>query len=234
MKKYLYWIPQENFKSVVDAVKALDMRLVGSKMTPCETLRTTQGKAIYASPSVFNRVCFRQGSWYRKSDRNGKYLLLTPSKLPENYDTFLDAEMTESNFKPDSLPTRNELISIVESEEYNDQKPEGWEKKTLLDAIMFKILFTVNRYWGWGDNLKTHWLNHRANHANFVSEKVTTEIDGEKVPYSVTENAGICSSCVEFFNIANTDKRKLVRACPGSITFGGAKKDIYLDIKPNR
>jgi len=30
------------------------------------------------------------------------------------------------------------------------------------------------------------------------------------------------------------DSRKLVRACPGAVTFGGAKRDIYYDIKPFR
>ena len=89
---------------------------------------------------------------------------------------------------------------------------------------------------GWhtrgGDNLKKHWLGHRANHANFLSKKVTTELDGEQVPYSVTGNEGVCSSCVEFFNVIEVDSRKLVRACPGAVTFGGAKRDIYYDIKP--
>jgi hypothetical protein len=107
-------------------------------------------------------------------------------------------------------------------------------KKTIFDAIMFKVFFTINRQWGWGENLKTYWLSHKANHANFVANKITTEIDGENVPYSISENAGVCSSCVEFFNIVNKDQRKLVRACPGSITFGGAKKDVFLDIQPIR
>jgi hypothetical protein len=234
MKKYMYWIPASKFKAVVDAFKHLNIRLAGSKLTPCETLRMSENKAIYASPAVFNRMCVRQGSWYRDSERNGKYLLLSPVKLPDKFEFHLDAEINESSFVPDKLPTRSELIDIVESIEYNEKKPIQWEKKTILDAIMFKVFFTINRQWSWGENLKAYWLSHRANHANFVANKVTTEIDGEKVPYSVSENAGVCSSCVEFFNIVNKDQRKLVRACPGSITFGAAKKDIFLDVNPIR
>jgi hypothetical protein len=234
MKKFLYWIPAAGFKSVAAAFSNLNIRLVGSMLTPCETLRVTEKKAVYASPSVFNRICVRQGSWYKKSDRNGKYLLLSPVKLPHQFDSYLDAEIDESNFVPDKLPGKNELISIVEAEEYKEQRPEQWEKKTAFDAIMFKVLFTINRCWGRGENLKTYWLSHRANHANFVANRVNTNIDGEKVPYSISENAGVCSSCVEFFNIANKDQRKLVRACPGSITFGGAKRDVYLDVRPIR
>ena len=75
-------------------------------------------------------------------------------------------------------------------------------------------------------------MGHRANHANFLSKKVTTEVDGKQVPYSVTGNESVCSSCVEFFNIIEVNSRKLVRSCPGAVTFGGAKRDIYYDIKP--
>ena len=50
--------------------------------------------------------------------------------------------------------------------------------------------------------------------------------------YSVTENAEVCSSCVEFFNLVSEDSRKLVRSCPGSITLSGAKRDIYYDVRP--
>ncbi len=214
--------------------KTLHIKLAGSKLTPCETLRTSKTKAIYAAPSVFNRICVRQGSWYTESERKGKYLLLSPVKLPDEFARFLDARISESDFAPNKLPTKDELMEIVESIEYKEQRPKQWEKKTIIDAVLFKVLFTVNRYWGWGENLKIYWLNHRANHANFVSNKVTTEIDGEKVPYTICENAGVCSSCVEFSNIANKNQRKLVRACPGSITFGGAKKDIFLDVKPVR
>jgi hypothetical protein len=60
----------------------------------------------------------------------------------------------------------------------------------------------------------------------------TTKIDGEDVPYSVTENAGVCSSCAEFFNVVEDGSRKLVRACPGSVIFGGAPRNVYLDVKP--
>jgi len=134
---------------------------------------------------------------------------------------------------PRAPSTRSSAVStIVSSEEYQSHKPDRWEKVRWTEAVSFKMVFTLNRIWGIGDNLKKHWLGHRANHANFLSKKVTTELDGEQVPYSVTGNDGVCSSCVEFFNVIEVDSRKLVRACPGSVTFGGAKRDVYYDIKP--
>ena len=159
-------------------------------------------------------------------------MVVSEEKLPAEFDRFLDAQITESEFVPERLPSTTELQNLVESEEYRAQKPADWESKGLMDAVMFKILFTFNRFWGWGDNLRKHWLSHRANHANFLARHFTHEMDGEAVPYSVADNAGICSSCVEFFNLVEEDSRKLVRACPGSVTFGNAKGKVYYDVKP--
>ena len=52
------------------------------------------------------------------------------------------------------------------------------------------------------------------------------------MPYSVTTNEGVCSSCAELFNVVEPSARKLVRACPGSVIFGGAERDVYLDVIP--
>ena len=142
--------------------------------------------------------------------------------------------MTPSDFVPSRLPAREELQSLVDSPAYTERKPGGWEAIGLQDAVMFKILFTLTRFWGIGDSLKRFWLSQRANHANFLARHFTTRIEGEEVPYSVTENAGVCSSCVEFFNVTEAGSRKLVRACPGAVVFGGAQRNVYLDVKPVR
>jgi hypothetical protein len=57
-------------------------------------------------------------------------------------------------------------------------------------------------------------------------------IDGEAVPYSLTESSRVCSSCAEFFNLASPDSRKLVRSCPGAVTFAKAPRDIFVDVRP--
>ncbi|MFQ5630145.1 MAG: hypothetical protein ACE5I1_15360 [bacterium] len=159
-------------------------------------------------------------------------MMMSEKKLPEAFDEYLDAEIAGTKFTPESLPTTPELQNLVNSEAYQRNKPEEWEAKGLKDAVMFKVLFSLTRFWGWGDNLKKHWLSHKAHHANFLAHHFTAEIDGESVPYSIAENAGICSSCVETFNIIDENSRKLVRACPGAVTFGGAKRNTYLDVKP--
>ncbi|MFQ5568079.1 MAG: hypothetical protein ACE5G0_00305 [Rhodothermales bacterium] len=228
----LYWFDKDAFYEAKRSLVSAGFELVSSKLTPCQVMRASGNKVVYASPEVWSRICVRQGSWYRNSERFGQYMIMTERKLPEAYDPYLDAEITQTDFVPESLPSSVELQALVESEAYQESKPEEWEAKGVKDAIMFKVLFSLTRFWGWGDNLRTHWLSHKANHANFLAHHFTTEIEGESVPYSVTENAGICSSCVEYFNIIDDKTRKLVRACPGSVTFGGTQRDVYLDVKP--
>lgn len=231
---YLYWLEKADLLQARDVLAAGGIGMRPALLTPCQVMRATKTTAIYATPAVWSRMCVRQGSWYRASRRAGLYMLMSTSRLPEAFDEFLDAELSESSFVPEELPSRFQLQQLVDSPEYRDNKPVEWEKKTTLDAIMFKLFFTVTRIWKRTDTLKKHWLGHRANHANFLAHHFTTDIEGEKVPYSVTENAGICSSCVEYFNVIDDSTRKLVRACPGAVTFGGAKRDTYLDVKPVR
>jgi hypothetical protein len=230
--RHLYWFDLGDFESSRKLLSAAGYRLKATLLTPCQVLRAQGKTLVFAPPEVWSRVCVRQGSWYRASGRRGHYMVMSDHRLPEALDAFLDSEMSVSDFAPESLPTTEELATIVSSEEYRSQKPARWEKVRWTEAAMFKVMFTLNRIWGIGDNLDRHWLGHRANHANFLSKKVTTERDGEQVAYSVTGNRGVCSSCVEFFNVIEVDSRKLVRACPGSVTLGGAKRDIYYDIKP--
>jgi hypothetical protein len=161
-------------------------------------------------------------------------MLMSDHKLPRTLEPSLDAEMSVSEFLPESLPTQERLQGLVETEAYQKSKPREWESIGKKDSVLFKVLFTLTRFWGKGDNLNTHWVGHKANHANFLAREFTTVIDGETVPHSVTDNAGVCSSCVEFFNIIEDQSRKLVRACPGSVTFGGAQRDVFYDVRPNR
>jgi hypothetical protein len=159
-------------------------------------------------------------------------MVMSERKLPEAFDKFFDAEITKTDFMPENLPSTTDLQHLIDSEAYQRNKPQEWEAKGIMDAVMFKVLFTLTRFWGWGDNLEKRWLSHKANHANFLAHHFTTEIDGQSVPYSIPENSGVCSSCVEYFNVIDHKTRKLVRACPGAVTFGGIKRNVYLDVKP--
>lgn len=232
--KYIYWLGKDDLRNLVAELKQKGTSISYARMTPCEVLKARGNTVMVASPEVWSRVCTRQSSWYRTSNKSGKYMLVSDSPLSAEYETYLDVEIGISDFMPGQLPGRKELKQIVASPAYVDRRPDEWEKPGIKDSVMFKSLFSVTGFWQWGDNMGKHWLNQRANHANFLSESYTTDLDGQKVAYSVTENKGVCSSCVEFFNVIQEDKRKLVRACPGAITFGGAQKDVYYDVQPAR
>jgi len=232
-ENYIYWMTRQGLDDLKKSIPS-GLKLKPALMTPCEAMKASENTAFYVTPDVWSRVCVRQGSWYRASQKAGKYMVVSAKALPGLFNAFFEAKMTQSDFMPSSLPTEDQLQGIVDDDRYNNSKPDDWEKKGLKDSFMFKVLFTVTGFWGFGDNLKTQWLNHRANHANYLTRTFSTEIDGEQVPYSIAENAGVCSSCVEFFNIIEEDSRKLVRSCPGAVTFGNAKKDIYYDVNPSK
>ena len=231
-KKYIYWLDRVQFDGLKDELRRAGMKTSKVLKTPCEVLKASGDTVRVAAPEIWSLLCKRQGSWYRESDRAGKLMLASARRLPEAFDPYLDAEIGESEFRPAQLPDTVELKRLVDDEAYRTRKPADWEKKGLKDSIMFKAFFTVTGFWGWGDNLDKHWLGHRANHANFLSKRFTTDIDGEAVPYSVTGNESVCSACVEFFNVVEKDSRKLVRACPGSVAFAGVERDRYYDVRP--
>jgi hypothetical protein len=230
--RYIYWLDKDVLKAVKPELKSFGYQLKGAKMTPCETLNARGKVVFYAGPQLWSRLCTRQGSWYRQSDKAGKTLLVSDHPLPEVMQTYLDAQLSESDFTPNYFPTKQALKEMVASTEYQQARPDEWEAAGLKDGIMFKLFFSATRFWGRGDNLPRHWLNHRANHANFLSKDFTADMDGEAVPYTVSENKAVCSSCVEFFNVIAADSRKLVGACPGAITFSTVKRDTYYDVKP--
>lgn len=231
-ERHLYWLNEDDFKLMKPTLRNEHYKLHGALKTPCEVLNASTNQLYYATPSVWSRLCVRQGSWYRASDKAGKTMLMSEHRLPAYMDSYLDAELTGSDFSPEELPTHQQLQNLVEDVTYTSKRPTDWEKIGLKDSVMFKAFFGVTGFWGWGDNLRKHWLTQRANHANFLSKQFTTKIDNEDVPYSVSENSGVCSACVEFFNVTASDSRKLVRACPGSITFAKVERDCYYDVKP--
>ena len=229
---FVYWMDRSDLDSLKAALPD-GFKLKAAMLTPCEAMKANENTAYYVSPAIWSRVCARQGSWYRASEKNGRYMVVSGKALPDDFDSFFEVTLTQSDFMPESLPGRDELQALTESDEYKSKKPGQWENKGVKDSVMFKALFTLTGFWGFGDNLEKYWVSHKANHANYLTHQFSTEIDGKKVPYSVAENAGICSSCVEFFNIIDESSRKLVRACPGAVTFGKAKKNIYYDVNPS-
>ena len=208
LKRHLYWLEKDDFLWAKDWLREQGYKLAAARMTPCQVLRATDKRVYYAPPALWSFMCSRQGSWYRKSKRRGQYMMMSEERLPTEMDRFRDAELGISDFHSDHVPSDDEMAEVVASAEYQDNKPKAWEKVGAMDAMIYKTLFTFNKVWGRGDNLDRHWVGHKANHANFLAKTFTTEVDGEEVPYTLTGNDGVCSSCAEFFNVVKPESRK--------------------------
>lgn len=230
--KYVYWMAAEEWRPAKKQLIQLGYSISAAKLVPCKILKASGKKLMVAPPSSWSRFCYRQGSWYRESPQNGKYVLVSGQRLHPNFDRFLDARITESDFMPASLPSEAELEKLVASPCYQDQKPAGWEKVRRHERIMLRLVFTLKGFGKWHETFDTYWLAHRANHANFLCKQFTTEKDGQTIPYSISENRGVCSPCAEFFNLINKNSRKLVRACPGAIISGVAKHGPFYHVQP--
>ncbi|RMD52284.1 MAG: hypothetical protein D6828_06015 [Nitrospirae bacterium] len=231
-KRFVYWLNGSDFLLMKSRLKDMGIELKEAKKAACESLRASYKKVYVTPPWIWERKCVRQSSWYRVSKKAGMYMVVSSEELPIEFKKFLEAVITESEFHPNTLPTQEGLRELVNSPCYQENRPDEWERVSLYEKVLFKVLFTITGFWKWGESCKKYWLTHRANHANFLCKRYTVNINGEEVPYSISENAGICSACLELFNIIGEDNRKLVRACPGAIIAGGLKRWVYYDVKP--
>lgn len=234
MQLYIYWLGDADLAPARKTLTGLGLKVREVKLAACQTLKAHGDTVLLAPPAIFNGLCGRQGAWYRGSHRAGQTLLVSAAPLTGGLEAFLDAVVGESDFAPARLPGEAEVAALSQAAEYQAAKPADWELIGLKDAVIQKLFFTATGVWKRGDNLKKHWPTQCASHANFLSRRYTAERDGEDVAYSVSDTAGICSSCVETFNLVSDDARKLVAPCPGAVRFGGAKRDVYLDVQPVR
>ena len=230
--RYIYWLEPSDFIWAKVVLKENGFNLIQAKQNLCEALRASGNNAYYIPLKLWGKRCVRQSSWYRASQKKGKFLLVSGTKLSEELDSFLDATVKESSFQPERLPDTNELKAMVASECYLNNKPDKWEQVRYYEKIFFKLFFTFAGFWKWSESWDEHWLAHRANHANFLCKKFTTMIDGIETAYSISDSAGVCSACMEIFNIISPHTRKLVRGCPGSILIDCLKKNQYYDVIP--
>lgn len=230
----IYWIEGDELTRLTPELERADIALTPVKKTACQTLNASDAQAFYAPPEIWSGMCRRQGSWYRASARAGLTLLVSSKPLPACFEPYREATIAASDFAPPPLPDAKELRELVDGEHYQGAKPEGWEDISFKDGVLSNLFFTLTGFWGWGDNLQSKWLSQRANHANFLSRRYTAEVDGEQVPYSVTNNDGVCSSCAEFFDVVGSGERKMVRACPGSVVFADLERGTYYDVVPLR
>jgi hypothetical protein len=114
--KYIYWLPEEREKDLRSELDSSNIRLKSAKAVVCTGLDEIT-KIISVSPDVWDGTCKRQGSWYRRSDKNGQYLIISSFEL-EGFERYKAAVITRSDFLLPRLVTREEKEEMVRDEEF--------------------------------------------------------------------------------------------------------------------
>ena len=222
-KKHVYWLTEGQEEHLREHLAARNVKLKSAKRIVCTPLDTIN-KISSVAPHVWDDTCGRQGSWYRASEKNGLYLVISSFEL-SLFQAQKAATITESDFIQPRVATWKEKRSLVQEISLGRRIPEKWRH---VEDIEKRI------YLRWARRLGSHvqdydflYISHTANHANFISPKFFIRNGNGIIPYSVDRSAHLCSCCLELFQVLGSQfERKLVAPCPGA--------SIFARLKPNR
>jgi hypothetical protein len=201
-----------------------NIRVASGKNLVCPGL-DRNNLIISISPEVWSGTCRRQGSWYRTSDKEGKYLIISSFEL-EGFGEFRKALITPSDFLLPRPATREEKQEMVKDEQFKSLVPKEWH---IVSDLEQRIWVRWARRSGSDLDWDNLFLTHTANHANFIEPRFFIESDGQIIPYSIDKSANVCSCCLELFQVIGSSWRsKLVSPCAGAVIFPRLPKDRYL------
>jgi hypothetical protein len=224
-QKHVYWLTKDEETRLREELVVAGVRLRSAKGIVCTPLDRIN-KITRVAPEVWNETCARQGSWYRRSDKNGLYLIVSSFPL-EGYEAHQAAIITESDFILPRPATREEKEALVAAPAFASRLPPDWQR---VDDIEKRI------YLRWAKRLGSEvedydflYLSHSANHANFMQPRFFVRDGKGIIPYSIDQSAHLCSSCVELFQILGGGyEKKLVAPCPGATIYARLKPDRFL------
>lgn len=223
--KHIYWLTAEEEEQLREGLASRGIALKSAKNIMCAPLDPVS-KVTSVAPEVWNATCKRQGSWYRESDRNGLYLVVSPMELPEVEDRKA-AVITESDFVPPRLAADEDRYALVADPLYMAAEPEEWKRPADVEKRIY--IRWAGRMGSDVEDYDELYLAHSANHANFLRPRLFVRDEKGMIPYSIDRTANLCSCCVELFQVLGEEyDRKLVAPCPGAVIFSRLKKDRYL------
>lgn len=230
--KHIYWLARSEEAHMREELAARDIKVKSAKGIVCTPLDPTN-KISSVSPDIWDETCGRQGSWYRTSERNGQYLVVSSFEL-EGYRSRKAAVITESDFVPPRLATLEDKEALLEDPLLKERLPDRWQRVSEREKRIY--LKWAKRFGSKTNDFDFLYLTHTSNHANFISPSLFVEDDEGIIPYSIDRSAHLCSCCVELFQILGHHyKRKLVAPCAGAVVFARLKADRYLLVqKPPR
>jgi hypothetical protein len=222
--KYTYWLTQEEETSLRERLSGQGIRLKSAKGVTCTPLDELN-KIASVDPAVWDAHCARAGTWYKSSDKKGRYLIVSSFEL-KGYEKQGATVIRPSDFTPQRELNHKEKEELAHMPEFSDRMPPGWQdvkekEKRIYLRWAAKLGSSVRDF----DILL---LSQSANHANFIRPRFFVEKNGLRVPYSIDHSSHLCSCCLEFYDVLGDDYRqKLVRPCPGAVFYARLEADQY-------
>jgi hypothetical protein len=216
-RKFFYWIPPEAIEKALSDTKSQLGRseIPVAKQRQCESLNPTMS-IMYVPPAVWSTTCIRQGSWYRTSELRNDHLIV--SNLPlilasvkmSGSISIIDIE----NIFPIS---KEKVDALVHSEEFKSKVPDEWFHFLEFEPPLFLRYITNHKL---NVSLDEFLVLHSANHANFMlksaKDRISCEVENEKITCSLFEAEFICSACMQIFGVIGANLKKMViKNCPG-------------------
>ena len=125
-KKHIYWLSEIREARLREELSEQNIKLKKAKGIVCTPLDRIN-KIASVSPMVWNETCSRQGSWYRNSDRKGRFLIISSFDL-KNYEKYRSAIITETDFEPPRLASEKDTDALIQDEKFRKRMPEEWGK----------------------------------------------------------------------------------------------------------
>ena len=223
--KHVYWLTKDKETHLKEELASHKIKLKSAKGIVCTPLDIIN-KISSVAPEVWNDTCGRQGSWYRTSDKNGLYLIVSSFEL-EGYEDKKYATITESDFVAPRLATTEDKNKLVLDRSLEKRIPEEWKRPGETEKKIY--LRWARRFGSDVQDYNFLYLSHTANHANFINPNFFIKDNDEIIPYSIDRTAHLCSCCVELFQTLGSEyNKKLVVPCPGACIFARLEPDRYL------
>jgi hypothetical protein len=228
-QKFCYWVDADRLKKVRENVEQSGGEFDDEARIPCRALRVSR-EISHCAPTAWDGFCRRRTSWYWESEKAGQHLIVSSRSL-DHLDVKNPIMITETSFKPDRLPSPDEIAQLVKSQEYQKRKPKAWEEVEPIDKDFYQTWFKRHRPDEPFD-FENIFAHHSANHANFLDPNFFVNLEGIIAPYSIADSIHSCSSCLEFFNILGSQcSVKYVVPCIGAVQFAHLPLDQYLKVE---
>jgi len=223
--KHIYWLTKTDVARLEEQLAARGIKLKFAKGVVCTPLDEIN-KISCVAPEVWDETCARQGSWYRASDKNGLFLVISSFDV-EEFKEKKAATIRPVDFHPPRLATSEDKRELAEDPDFARKVPLRWQKATELEKRVF--LRWAAKLGSETEDFDSLHLSHTANHANFVNPRFFIRENDTIIPYSIDRSANLCSCCAELFQVLGAEhKKKLVAPCPGAVLFARLEPDKYL------